>query len=120
MIGTALFSWLREQHSLPGAINNIFAPSLQSRVKAFVENPLFNAQQKSEDVPNQSFAQSQVPLLSSTPFHSPKHKLQETTASTLAKLNETSTLLREYPVDMAVKNPLFGSGLKFDKVYHLC
>ncbi len=94
------FSWLREQHSVPGAINGLFAPSLQSRIKMCIKNP----------------------LVSSESHHIPFHgrwedsALQETTAVTLAKLNETSTSLRVYPVDMVVKNPLFGSGLTFAKV----
>ena len=79
----------------------------------FFRNPLI-----SQDgyTPNQSFHSH--PLLSSTPFHGrgAENTLQETTAFTLAKLSETSTSLRVYPVDMIIKNPLFGSGLTFEKV----
>lgn len=59
------------------------------------------------------------PLVSpASPFHGrwEDSALQETAAVTLAKLNETSTSLQVYPVDMVVKNPLFGSGLTFAKV----
>lgn len=58
------------------------------------------------------------PLLSSTPFRGPGEDstLQEATAITLAKLNEASTSLQRFPVDMIVKNPLFGSGLTLEKV----
>lgn len=60
-------------------------------------------------------------MLSSTPFHGlgEDSTLHETTAFTIAKLNETSTSLQDYPVDIIIKNPLFGIGLALEKVTYL-
>ena len=124
VFGLLICSWLREQHNLPGAINNLFSASLQSRLKMYVANPLFpqTGQHSMQDTPNQSFLSKPHPMLSSTPFHGVREDstLHETTAFTIAKLNETSTSLQDYPVDMIVKNSLFGSGLALNKVISQC
>jgi len=101
---------------VPGAINSLFAPSLERRVKMHIPNPLFN--HPVGDTPPQSPPKKTHPLLSSTPFHGAGEDggLHETTTSTIAKLNETYSLLEDYPVDVIVKNPLFGSGLQFGRV----
>ena len=56
--------------------------------------------------------------MSSTPFQRPSEDstLHETTAFSMAKLNDTIAGLERQPADMVVKNPLFGSGLKFSQV----
>ena len=82
-----------------------------------VVNPLFG-QPPVGETPNQSFAGRPNPLLSSTPFHGfgEESTLHETTAFTFTRLNETMSTFQEQPVDLIVKNPLFGSGLKLRKV----
>lgn len=63
-------------------------------------------------------AKREWPILSSTPFQRPSKDstLHETTAFSMAKLNDTIAGLDREPADMVVKNPLFGSGLKFSQV----
>ena len=94
----------------------LFAPSLEKRVKMHMPNPLFGP--PTDNTPPHSPPKGTHPFLSSTPFHSAREEstLHETTASTIAKLNETYSSLEDYRVDVIVKNPLFGSGLQFGKV----
>ena len=60
------------------------------------------------------------PISCSTPFQRPSEDstLYETTAFSMAKLSDTIVGLDRKPadVDVVVRNPLFGSGLKFSKV----
>lgn len=94
------YSWLREQHALPGAINALFAPRLESRIKMSITNPLFT--QEGDATPNQSFGRGGAnPLLSSTPYHGLGHE---------------DDSFEHQPVDHIIKNPLFGSGLHLQKV----
>ena len=63
-------------------------------------------------------AKGEWPIISFTPFQRPSEDstLHETTAFSMAKLNDTMSGLDRQPADMVVKNPLFGSGLKFSQV----
>lgn len=106
---------------MPGAINSLYAPSLQDRMKMCVVNPLFG-QLPVGETPNQTFVGRPNPVLSSTPFNGLEEEestLHETTAFTFTRLNDMSSMFQEQPVDLIVKNPLFGSGLKLKKV-HTC
>lgn len=119
------YSWMREQHVLPGAVNSLFAPPIESRMKMFVPNPLFSTQTEDFLTPNQSMIEDGPPLLSSTPFNA----AEDTTLTLSPAPVETSvraarhsvatSFQQHHPVDMIVKNPLFGSGLCFKKVSHL-
>ena len=91
----------------------------------FFLNPLF-AQTPPRDqitleTPNQSFIKGATPLISSTPFNGIKEENTsgETTvyAASRSEERDTSTVHKYEPVDMIVKNPLFGSGLSLKKVY---
>lgn len=120
-----MFSWLREQHAVSGGINSLFTPSLQSRMKMFVVNPLFVSTRTSApaalETPNQSFVDRTSPLISSTPFNDfgEESTLRETTAFTVSKINESDLTVREHQsVDMIVMNPIFGSGLRLKKVFY--
>lgn len=118
-------SWLREQHAVAGGINSLFAPSLQSRMKLFVMNPMFTAPQAPtasppQETPDQSFSEEITPLISSTPVglgvNNTRH---ETTGFTLSTVKESDiTAARKHQqVDMIVENPVFGSGLRLKKVH---
>lgn len=117
-------SWLREQHAVSGGINSLFAPSLQSRMKMFVLNPLFSsgpAPPPMSDTSNQSFTINVTPLTSSTPFHGPgargESTLHETTGFSVSRVKESDLTVTEHqPVDIIVENPIFGSGLRLRKV----
>ena len=94
-------SWLREQHAIAGAINALFAPSLETRIRKMVINPLFT--QGATSTPNQSVRGERAgPLLSSTPHHG---------------LENDEESFEHQPVDIVIKNPLFGSGLQLQKVH---
>ena len=58
-------------------------------------------------------------FLSSTPFQCPSEDstLHETTMFSMAKLSDTLASMDRRPADVIVKNPIFGSGLKFSKVW---
>ena len=112
---------MREQHALPGAVNSLFAPTLESRMKLFVTNPLFMAQNEELQTPNHTMVENSPPLLSSTPFNGLADDI--TILSTPAAgvpipqtRQSITSFNKHHPVDMIVKNPLFGSGLCFKKV----
>lgn len=118
------YSWLREQHAIAGSINSLYAPSLESRMKLFVINPLFTGTQQTDTVPletpDQSFSSKAPPLISSTPFGDPGEDStrHEKTGFTVSRIKELdATAIEEHqPVDMIVENPIFGSGLSLKKV----
>ena len=124
------YSWMREQHVLPGAVNSLFAPTIESRLKVFVTNPLFlphdNEDGLDADTPNQSTVGEGLPLMSSTPLNeAPESSTAlgggrappSTREVPAARHSVVSMSFDEHhPVDMIVKNPLFGSGLSFKKV----
>jgi len=125
-----LNSWMREQHVLPGAVNSLFAPTIESRLKVFVYNPLFlpndEDNRPNTDSPNKSTVGDGMPLMSSTPLSGAPEtstavssRKPSALAVPTAHASVVSAPFREHhPVDMIVKNPLFGSGLSFKKVYH--
>lgn len=92
----------------------------------YVTNPLHTpplsdsvGREKIVGTPNvTSIAKGEWPIMSSTPFQHPSEDstLHETTGFSMAKLNDTIAGLDRQPADMVVKNPLFGSGLKFSQV----
>ena len=109
-----LYSWLREQHALPRAINLLFSPSLQNRLNMFVSNPMFSLQEECAGNQTPLNQTSHQPFLTSTPF--PKSAL---TSSTFMADKFYSEMGLE-SVDLFVKNPLFGSGLGFQSkvIFH--
>ena len=93
-------SWLREQHAIPGAVNALFAPRLTSRIKISVANQLFAIEDDNDFVtPNHSLRVN--PLLTSTPH---------------SEVEAAEKAFEYEPVDVAIKNPLFSSGLQLQKV----
>jgi hypothetical protein len=111
-----LCSWLREQHTVAGGINSLFARSLESRLKMFIANPILAAGESETDVPvpqetpNQSFAEG----ISTQDTSTPSAAHLETPAS---RVQSADISVGEYqPVDMIVENPVFGSGLRLKRV----
>ena len=108
---------------MAGGINSLFAPSLQSRMKLFVMNPMFVATQAPtsapQETPEQSFSEEITPLTSSTPFAGlgVSNTRHETTLSTVKESDITNK--KHERVDMIVENPVFGSGLRLKKVHIL-
>ena len=83
-------SWLREQHAIAGAINALFSPSLKARIRQTIVNPLF--EEGVASTPNQS------------------------TRGERARREREEERYEHQPVDVLIKNPLFGSGLHLQKV----
>ena len=125
--------WLRERHSLPGSINSLFSPSLESRLKMYITNPLHDLptvansnHNEDEEEENKTIGAADVfvagkgvwPISSSTPFQpsADDSTLHETTAFSIAKLRDTFVDLDHKPADAIIKNPLFGSGLEYNQV----
>lgn len=111
---------------MAGGINSLFAPSLQSRMKLFVMNPMFAATVQGptaappQETPNQSFSEEITPLISSTPFAGlgVSNTRHETTGFSLSTVKESDITSRKHQqVDMIVENPVFGSGLRLKKVH---
>lgn len=95
-----LCSWLREQHAIQGAINALFAPSLETRIRQMVINPLF--EEGDTSTPNYPHGGGEGALLNSVPHH--------------AGMERDEERYEHQPVDVLIKNPLFGSGLNLQKV----
>ena len=124
--------WLREQHAVAASINLLFSESLESRLKMYVSNPLHvpsvvapdnrkdgDKNRGTIDTPNVTvFANKVWPISSSTPLQPSLEDstLYETTAFSMAKMNDTIVTLDQAPADMVVKNPLFTSGLQLRQV----
>ena len=85
---------------MAGAINALFAPSFETRIRQTVINPLF--EEGAASTPNQSLRGG--PLMSSMPHHAGLEREPE------------EERYEHQPVDVLVKNPLFGSGLHLQKV----
>ena len=93
-------SWLREQHEIAGAINALFAPNLKTRIKQTISNPLFEeGVQKEFDGREWRRDGSLVRL-----------------AHDRLRLGSDEEIYEDEPVDILIKNPLFGSGLQLEKV----
>ena len=125
--------WLRERHALAGSINYLFSPSLESRLKICVSNPLHNPppvatsnHEETREEGNETIGTADIivtgkgvwPILSSTPFQRPSDDstLHETTAFSVAKLRDSLVRLDQEPADIVIQNPLFGSGVDYNQV----
>jgi hypothetical protein len=95
LIGRLKCSWLREQHAIAGAINALFAPRLETRIRQTIVNPLF--EEGAGSTADQSLSGGGH-LLNSSPHEREGDRYEH------------------QPVDVLVKNPLFGSGLHLQKV----
>lgn len=92
----------------------------------YVPNPLFDRGDLPSvsglTTPSKPPLNNQMPLLSSTPFshgdleEEEDSTLRETTAFTMAQMNETYSTFEHNTVDVFVKNPLYGSELTLNKV----
>ena len=96
----------------------MFAPSLESRLKMFVANPMFTdgglQADTAQETPNQSFTEGIEARVTSTPFSGLGD--DESARHEVATPRIQSVNSQEYqPVDMIVENPVFGSGLRLKK-----
>jgi len=100
------FSWLREKHSIPDAINHLFTQGLNQRLQKFCVNPLYCSDKT-------------VKILSpSESFVSASHLFQGLSASTNAfstpispigeNDDDTDDGAKIIPVDIFVQNAHFG------------
>ncbi|CAI8012074.1 Krev interaction trapped protein 1 [Geodia barretti] len=121
---SSLDKWLRERHALPGCINYLFSPSLESRLKMHILNPLHappavatSNQEETREDRNKTADVIEVgkrmwPASSSTPSQRPL----DTSAFSVASLKDSLVRLDHEPADMIVNNPLFASGVDFNQV----
>lgn len=105
-------SWLREQHTIPNAMNVLFSPPTEQRLRRCVGNPVFAASDEDEQETAlyvvmwfKKFAQNTIMGLSFSLTSRENFQAAE-------KAHE------EEPVEKYLRNSLFGCGLLYgDKVY---
>lgn len=101
------FSWLREKHSIPDAINHLFTQALNQRLQKFCINPMYRSDKKVQILsPSESFVSAshlfQGLSTSTSAFSAPISPIAENVDST--DNGEAKTI----PVDIFVQNTHFG------------
>ena len=101
------FSWLREKHSIPDAINHLFTQALNQRLQKFCINPMYRSDKKVQVLsPSESFVSAshlfQGLSTSTSAFSAPISPIAENVDST--DNGEAKTI----PVDIFVQNTHFG------------
>ena len=101
------FSWLREKHSIPDAINHLFTQALNQRLQKFCINPIYRSDNKVQILsPSESFVSAshlfQGLSTSANVFSVPISPIAENADGT------DNGEAKMIPVDIFVKNTYFG------------
>lgn len=102
-----IFSWLREKHSIPDAINHLFTQALNQKLQKFCINPLYRSDKKVQILsPSESFVSAshlfQGLSASTNAFSLPISPIAENVDST------DNGEAKVIPVDIFVQNTYFG------------